>query len=277
MLKRIITAVIAIPLIILLVKASNSEIFFTAILAVIVLALKEFFEITLVNESTLEKWLTILAGCLVPVFVFLGIKSSSGSSLYFSTAPYAVLVFCFIAFIFYYIVLKGKEENAFSSISSKFFGIFYVAVLLSYLFPIKAHTQGANLILFLLLVTWAGDSGAYFVGSSIGKSPLAPSISPKKTIEGAVGSVISSVLVAVLCQLILLDTFDIISCAVMGLGINVFNQFGDLAESMIKRAYNVKDSGNIIPGHGGVLDRIDSLLFAVPFLYYYLKVFNTGI
>jgi len=276
MLKRIITAVIGIPLIILLVKASNDYIFFAAILAVIVLALKEFFEITLSYESALEKWLTILAGCLVPFFVFMGMKSSPGSSLYLSTAPYAVLVFCFIAFFFYYIVLPGKEGNVFSSISSKFFGIFYVAVLLSYLFPIQVYPQGANLILFLLFVTWAGDSGAYFVGSSIGKRPLAPSISPKKTIEGAVGSVISSVLAAVLCQLIFLDTFDIINCAVMGLGINIFNQFGDLAESMIKRAYKVKDSGDIIPGHGGVLDRIDSLLFAVPFLYYYLKVFNTG-
>jgi len=277
MLKRIITAVIAIPLIILVIKASNDYIFFAAILAVVVLALKEFFEITLANESALEKWLAILAGCLVPVFVFLGMKSSPETSLYLSSAPYAVLVFCFIAFFFYYIVLPGKEDNAFSVISTKFFGIFYVAVLLSYLLPINMHPQGANLILFLLFVTWAGDSGAYFIGSSIGKRPLAPSISPKKTVEGAVGSVVLSVLAAVFCQIVFLNTFDITSCAIMGLGVNIFNQFGDLAESMIKRAYNVKDSGNIIPGHGGVLDRIDSLLFAVPFLYYYLKVFNIGI
>jgi phosphatidate cytidylyltransferase len=231
----------------------------------------------LAGEPAFEKWMAILAGCLVPAFVFLGIQSSSESSLYLSSAPYAVLVFCFIAFFFYHIVLPGKEDNAFAVISAKFFGIFYVAVLLSYLLPINAHPQGANLILFLLFVTWAGDSGAYFIGSSIGKRPLAPSISPKKTVEGAVGSVVSSVLAALLCQTLLLNTFDITSCAVMGLGINIFNQFGDLAESMIKRAYKVKDSGNIIPGHGGMLDRIDSLLFAVPFLYYYLKVFNTGI
>lgn len=277
MFKRIVTAVVAIPLIILIVKASNDYVFFAAILAVIVLALKEFFEITLANESALEKWMAILAGCLVPVFVFLGVKSSPESSLYLSSSSYAVIVFCFIAFFFYYIVLPGKEDNAFSVVSSKFFGIFYVAVLLSYLFPIQAHPQGANLMLFLLFVTWAGDSGAYFIGSSIGKRPLAPSISPKKTVEGAVGSVVSSVLAAVFCQIVFLNTFDITSCAVMGLGINIFNQVGDLAESIIKRAYKVKDSGNIIPGHGGVLDRIDSLLFAVPFLYYYLKVFNTGI
>ena len=277
MFKRIITAVIAIPLIILLVKASSDFIFFAAILAVIVLALKELFEIMLAGEPAVEKWMAILAGCLVPAFVFLGIKSSPESSLYLSSAPYAVLVFCFIVFFFYHIVLPGKEDNAFAVISAKFFGIFYVAVLLSYLLPINAHPQGANLMLFLLLVTWAGDSGAYFIGSSIGTRPLAPSISPKKTVEGAVGSVVSSVLAALLCQTLLLNTFDVTSCAVMGLGINIFNQFGDLAESMIKRAYKVKDSGNIIPGHGGMLDRIDSLLFAVPFLYYYLKFFNTDI
>jgi phosphatidate cytidylyltransferase len=277
MFKRIITAVIAIPLIILLVKTSSDFIFFAAILVVIVLALKELFEIMLAGEPAFEKWIAIMAGCLVPAFVFFGIKASPESSLCLSSAPYAVLVFCLIAFFIYYIVLPGKEDNTFSVISAKFFGIFYVAVLLSYLLPINAHPQGANLLLFLLFVTWAGDSGAYFIGSSIGKRPLAPSISPKKTVEGAVGSVVSSVLAALLCQTLLLNTFDITSCAVMGLGINIFNQFGDLAESMIKRAYKVKDSGNIIPGHGGVLDRIDSLLFAVPFLYYYLKVFNTSI
>jgi phosphatidate cytidylyltransferase len=277
MFKRIITAVIAIPLIVLLVKSSSDFIFFAAILAVIVLALKELFEIMLAGEPVFEKWVAIIAGCLVPVSVFSGIKLSPESSLYLSSAPYAVLVFCFIAFFLYHIVLPGKEDNAFVVISAKFFGIFYVAVLLSYLLPIKAHPQGENLMLFLLFVTWAGDSGAYFIGSSLGKRPLAPSISPKKTVEGAVGSVVSSVLAALLCQTLLLNTFDIPSCAVMGLGINIFNQFGDLAESMIKRAYKVKDSGNIIPGHGGMLDRIDSLLFAVPFLYYYLKVFNTGI
>ncbi len=277
MLKRIITAVIGIPLIILLVKSPSDFIFFAVILAVIVLALKELFEVIIAGEPAFEKWMAILAGCLFPVSVFLGIKSSAENSHFLCSAPYAVLVFCFIIFFLYYIIFPGKEGNAFAIISSKFFGIFYVAVLLSYLLPINEYPHGKNLILFLFFVTWAGDSGAYFIGSLIGKKPLAPSISPKKTVEGAVGSVVSSVLAALICQVVLLNTFDITSCAVMGFGINIFNQFGDIAESMIKRAYKVKDSGNIIPGHGGILDRVDSLLFAAPFFYYYLKVFNTGI
>ncbi len=277
MLKRIITAVVAIPLVILLVKSSNDIIFFTAILTVIILALKELFEIMLADEPASGRWLAILLGCLVPVFVFLGIMASPGNSLYLSSAPYGVLVFCFIAFFLYHIVWSPKEDNSFAVISTKFFGIFYVPVLMSYLLLLREYPQGDNLILFLLIVTWAGDTGAYFTGTWIGKRPLAPTISPKKTVEGAVGSVISSVAAAGLCQLLFLNTFDPVSCFLMGFGVNILNQFGDLAESMIKRAYKVKDSGNIIPGHGGVLDRIDSLIFAVPFLYYYLKVFNTGI
>jgi len=277
MLKRIITAVIAIPLIILLVKSSNDYTYFAAILAVIVLALKELFEIMLKGEPDFGKWLAILMGCLVPIFVFSGIIASPENSLYLSSAPYGVLVFCFIAFFFYHIVWTAKEDNAFAVISTKFFGIFYVPALMSYMLLLREHPQGGNLILFLLFITWAGDTGAYFTGTLIGKRPLAPAISPKKTVEGSVGSVISSLAAAGLCQILFLNTFDLISCLVMGFGVNILNQFGDLAESMIKRAYKVKDSGNIIPGHSGVLDRIDSLIFAVPFLYYYLKVFNIGI
>ena len=138
---------------------------------------------------------------------------------------------------------------------------------MSYILLLREYPQGGNLILFLLFVTWAGDTGAYFTGTWIGKKPLAPTISPKKTVEGAVGSVISSVAVAGLCQLLFLNTFDLISCALMGFGVNILNQFGDLAESMIKRDAEQKDSANVVPGFGGVLDIIDSPLVAASLAY----------
>lgn len=269
MLKRMITAAVAVPLIVLLVQFSNMFVFFMAILAVTVLALREIYEMMIAEEPAIGKWLAIGMGCLVPLSVFTGMR---GGADFFSSGPYAVMVFCLLVFFIYHIVLPGKYENAFPVVSAKFFGVVYVPVLLSFLLLVKNFPQGGNLMLFLLFVTWAGDSGAYFVGTWIGQTPLAPKISPNKTVEGAVGSVVSSVLTAVLCQVLFLGAMTLWTGVILGIGINIMNQFGDLAESKIKRACRVKDSGTLIPGHGGVLDRIDSLLFAGPFLYYYVTV-----
>jgi len=272
--KRIITAVIAVPLIILLVRFSPPAVFFAALVGVTVLALKELFGMMIVDEPAVGRWSAVGLGCLVPLAVFAG-GAGNGEDPFFLLS--AVLVFCFVVFFCYHITLPGKYENAFPVISAKFFGTVYIPALFSYLLLIRAFPRGGEWLLFLLFVTWAGDSGAYFTGTWIGKKPLAPKISPNKTVEGAVGSFVTGIAVAVLCRALFLNAIPLAGCVLLGMGINVFNQFGDLAESKIKRAYRVKNSGTLIPGHGGVLDRIDSLLFAAPFLYYCLKVFDISL
>jgi len=153
----------------------------------------------------------------------------------------------------------------------QFCGIMYVAFLGSYLVLLRGRPDGVPLIFLLVLVAWAGDSGAFAFGTWIGKHRLSTRISPKKTIEGALGGLLCGVLTAVAFKLFVFQNLSMGHCLTIGVGLNVMNQFGDLCESFIKRSCVVKDSGTFFPGHGGVLDRIDSLLFAAPFLYFYIN------
>jgi phosphatidate cytidylyltransferase len=131
---------------------------------------------------------------------------------------------------------------------------------------------GPRLLLFALVITWAGDSAAYFVGRAMGKHPLAPHISPKKTWEGSVGSMVGSLVVAwAFSYWIRIPIGHLVAMAVVG---NVAGQLGDLLESAYKRSAGVKDSGGLLPGHGGVLDRIDALILCIPVVWYYLVVVN---
>ncbi len=139
---------------------------------------------------------------------------------------------------------------------------------------IRELEMGHAWILFLFAIIWIGDTGAYYGGRSLGKTPLAPSVSPNKTVEGAVSGLLGSLVGAGLMQIWLLSEVSLVHCLIVALVCGIIGQFGDLAESLLKRNTGVKDSGNLIPGHGGVLDRIDSLLFAGPafFLCYKLLI-----
>jgi phosphatidate cytidylyltransferase len=118
-------------------------------------------------------------------------------------------------------------------------------------------------------VTWLGETAAYIVGSLLGRTKLAPIVSPKKTVEGAVTQLIVSVLAAVIAQVWFVDALSVGQAAVAGAILGVVGQVGDLAESVLKRSVGAKDAGQLIPGHGGILDRIDGLLFNAPVLFYY--------
>jgi len=148
-----------------------------------------------------------------------------------------------------------------------------VAFPLSY--AVRLHgfpDQGRRLLLFALVLTWAADTTAYFVGRAIGKHPLAPHISPKKTWEGSIGSVIGSLLVAfAFSYWIHIPLHHLLLMAAAG---NIAGQMGDLLESAYKRSAGVKDSGGLLPGHGGILDRIDALILCIPVIWYYLVLVN---
>ncbi len=147
-------------------------------------------------------------------------------------------------------------------------GLMLVAFPLS--FAIRIHgagTQGPALLLFAMVIIWVGDTAAYFVGQFIGKHALAPHLSPKKTWEGTVASFVGSLIVALIfARLITVELPHLLAMAALG---NVAGQVGDLLESAYKRSAGMKDSGSLLPGHGGVLDRIDALILAIPVVWYY--------
>jgi phosphatidate cytidylyltransferase len=149
------------------------------------------------------------------------------------------------------------------------FGICYINWLLGYAFWVRELDGGADWVLLLVWVTWLGETAAYVVGSLIGRRKLAPVISPKKTVEGATAQLVMSMAAAVAAQAWFLPALRPVDALVVGALLGVVGQVGDLVESALKRSVGTKDTGQLIPGHGGILDRIDSLLFNTPVLFYY--------
>jgi phosphatidate cytidylyltransferase len=151
-------------------------------------------------------------------------------------------------------------------------GVLYIGLTLSCLLLTRALPEGEFLVFFVVLVTWAGDTGAYISGKTMGRHPLAPVISPKKTVEGLIGGVVLALVVAALSRLWFLPAVSLLDAVVLAALLTLAGLLGDLAESAIKRSVNQKDSGRLIPGHGGMLDRLDSLLFTAPCFYYYVTL-----
>ncbi len=177
-----------------------------------------------------------------------------------------------------FLVLIGRlfalrpVEGAIEDISATFLGIFYVALLFGFQIAIRTPPtpNGKQWIVFLYFVIWATDIGAYSIGIPFGKHKLFPKISPKKSVEGLIGGFVAAVAMALLCRVWFMPPMEIGEAAGLGALLAGVGTIGDLVESMLKRSTGVKDSGTIIPGHGGMLDRMDSMLFAAPVLFYYI-------
>ncbi len=156
------------------------------------------------------------------------------------------------------------------------FGLTYVAWLLGHALVLHALRDGGALVLLLVGVTWVGETAAYAVGSTVGAHQLAPSISPRKTVEGSVAQIVASAIAAVALGPWLVPTWALPERVGAGVLLGVAGQMGDLAESVIKRSVGAKDASALIPGHGGVLDRLDGLLFNTPALFYYARLIGAG-
>ena len=173
--------------------------------------------------------------------------------------------------------LYRRIDRPLENVALTVFGVFYPALLASYLVELRLESAPAigefeafALTTTVLLAIWASDSFAYIVGRLVGKTPLFPRISPKKTIEGAVGGVLGAVAMIAVLKLVWLPFLEWPDVVVLGIIGGALGQFGDLAESLFKRSVGVKDSGAYFPGHGGMLDRIDALLVALPLVAFYL-------
>ena len=167
-------------------------------------------------------------------------------------------------------VLPNQTDHRGTSILILLFGVLYVGFPLSTVVSARTLPSGEFLVLFLAVVTWASDSGAYYAGTLWGKHLLIPSVSPKKSVEGLLGGLVLAVSAAVLAQWWFASELSFVDALILGVLLTGAGLFGDLFESVIKRRTGVKDSGGILPGHGGMLDRLDSLLFTAPTFYYYV-------
>lgn len=151
-------------------------------------------------------------------------------------------------------------------------GALYVSWLLGHALWLLALPHGVEMVFLLLLVTWGSDASAYLVGATLGRRPLCPTISPKKTVEGTFGGLAGAIAGALLGRAWFYGDLTLVHALTLGVLLGIVGLVGDLSESVMKRACGIKDTGGLIPGHGGVLDRIDSLLFTTPALYYYARL-----
>jgi phosphatidate cytidylyltransferase len=205
---------------------------------------------------------------------YIGATSEREISNIFS--PDVMVAFAFVVSLLFRLFSERDSNGAMVDTALTFTGVVYVAWLMAYVVLLRCFSAGGidgrDLIFFLFVVTWATDSGAYFVGSAFGKHKLYRKISPKKSVEGALGGLFFSVLFAVICKYWFYHELNLHDAVALGLILGTVGQVGDLAESMIKRSARIKDSGGIFPGHGGVLDRIDSVLLNAPALYYFTMI-----
>jgi phosphatidate cytidylyltransferase len=171
------------------------------------------------------------------------------------------------------VILRRNKEYSFLSWVWTLAGIFYIGWLLSHYISLRELDMGREWVFYALLVTFATDTFAYFIGKTWGRHKLAPDISPKKTVEGAIGGLVGAAGISVLAVWLFGLPVNYGIAVVLGILISIFGQVGDLFESLFKRNMGVKDSGNSLPGHGGFLDRIDSIVFTGVFVYYYVVLF----
>jgi len=184
---------------------------------------------------------------------------------------FLILTLNLIALSIFVLSKFADNKEVFSIISKQILGIIYIPVSLSLLIFMKNLEMGTFWILWLLIVIFSNDTGAFYGGKFFGKNALAPNISPNKTIEGSLGGIITSTIFGFIFSVIFFKDFSLAFCMVpASIILTIAGQMGDLFESAMKRASGIKDSGSILPGHGGMLDRIDGLLPAIPVLYIYL-------
>lgn len=286
--KRVLTAVVLIPVVLLVVFRAPLWLFALAVAGIVILALHEY--LNLVKSYGIEPMKSL--AYLVSLFAILGLAILSSEIFSLAFAPRVGIVFSpaillILPVIFGIpVVFRSEMRMALPAAAGSAFGVLYLAVSLGLLIPLRQSKGNEFLVVFALFSVWAGDIAAYYVGRTFGRHKLAPVVSPKKSWEGAIASVVASIVFALLIfkyrgpvnslfiahhdEPISFSTkFSLGSVLVLGVLTNVTAQFGDLFESALKRGAGVKDSGTLLPGHGGILDRIDALLFAIPTVWYY--------
>lgn len=291
MITRIATAVVLVPLVLLLVLKAPAYLLVLVAGAVALLAISEFLKLT--THYGVQPLSQLTYAYVALFFLFVITATSTRTPLVETTSTiYGIALAAALApFVFLTAAMRRPEmSTGYPAATASAFAFAYIAIPMALLVEIRRQPAGAIWTLYTLLAVWAGDIFAYFVGKAIGRHPMSPEVSPKKTWEGAVASILASVIVGVvwfqhaegvsaaLLRAGLIERRDgmwglerpsLGVVIALSVAVNVAAQLGDLVESLLKRGAGVKDSGSILPGHGGVLDRIDAMLFAVPVVWAY--------
>jgi phosphatidate cytidylyltransferase len=300
--KRVLTAAALIPVVLLIVFKAPLWLFALVVAAIIVLALHEYLGIVEAAGIKPFRRLTYVVGVLPVFFLLFSILVSNlppHSRQYWPFSPESSLpltwwIIALLSPVGFGIPLVFRKEmsQGLASVAASVLGILYIGASLSMLIPLRSELSKSVLVVFVLFSVWAGDIAAYYVGKNFGRHKLAPVVSPNKSWEGAIASVLASIAIAILVlnfrhvlkgwfshpAIVWDDTFlsvwPLTPFHALALGVltNIAAQFGDLFESALKRGAGVKDSGSLLPGHGGLLDRIDALLFAIPLVAVYTNV-----
>ncbi|KPK92195.1 MAG: hypothetical protein AMJ94_05750 [Deltaproteobacteria bacterium SM23_61] len=258
-LKRWISGLILGPSLILFIVFAPPWLFLLFILLMITLGLREFHGFSPVPMSPWEKGAGLILALLLAASLY-----SRDPRCFLFTLVLGLLWFLTGA-LFQPEEFPLRVEKA----GRHLLGLLYIALLLAHFVLMRKMDTGRILILFTLVAVYFGDTTAFYIGRAYGKRKLAPRISPGKTVEGGLGAVAGSVAGAVLSKMLFFPQLPVVHALVLGAAVGGIGQMGDLWESLLKRSAQVKDSGALIPGHGGLLDRIDSVLFAAPLVYYY--------
>ena len=252
--------------VLLIVLYIGGDLLFCACAILSIVGLIELFRVFKLENSMLA-----YTGYLLTIFyyIILIFYKSTGILLFLI----ALLLFLLIFYVFSYPKYSIKE------VAMIFFGIIYVAITFSFIYLIREKNEFGKYVVWLIFIaSWGSDTFAYCTGMLLGKHKFLPLLSPNKTIEGVIGGVIGAAILGIIYNLLFLQRFDsditystlriAVACATG----SIISMLGDLTASAIKRDYNVKDYGNIIPGHGGILDRFDSVIFTAPALFFVLSI-----
>lgn len=260
LLYRILSALVGIPVILLSVWYGGL-LWSIVVLIIAVMGIFEMYHLW--GKLNVHIW---LPGSLLGVLLFVGSAYFVKGDLFGGAILLILLVLvCYLVAVY--------PAFTFTDLAATLLTPIYAGWLLTHMVLLRQLPGGFNYVLLVLVATWSTDTFAYFVGINLGKRKLAPVISPNKSVEGSAGGVAGSILAALVVGLAD-GRLMVMDCVVLGVIIGIVGQLGDLLESAFKRMAGVKDSGKLIPGHGGILDRFDSLYFTAPLVYYYIKLFT---
>lgn len=258
---RILTAIILIPLLVLILLSPGAVIA-GAVIVISAVGLYEFYKATGLKNKKCLCTLGYLAAIIVPLM-----------RGYINPQFYAPLAYVFMLLLFAVMLAQHKTVSA-TDVAMVIFSIIYIPYFLTNLLYIRELEHGKILIWMPFIGAFLTDTCAYFAGVFLGKHKLCPEISPKKTIEGSVGGILGCMVACMLYGLLMEKVWNFkinyTSLAVLGLAMSVVSQMGDLSASIIKRKFGIKDYGNLFPGHGGILDRLDSVIMIAPMVYLYI-------
>lgn len=260
LLKRVIVSLIFIPILLYAIFTEYEIPFYVLVQGIIILGMWEFYNLSKVKKINPQVYLGILGGLLLSLSFYISLPTK----FVFSIILLIVLLNS---------LLKNKIEGSILSCAVTILGIFYISWNLSHLVLIKKLLQGKEYLLLLFIITWMSEVFAYGFGTLLGKHKLSPNVSPNKTTEGLIAGVLGGVIFSFIGKYCFMKDLSLINVIIIGVGLGIWGQLGDLVESLFKRDAAIKDSGSIIPGHGGVLDVFDGIIFNAPLLYYMAAYF----